>query len=156
MNVLAMTLLITVAQAVPAGESSQDAPAGPKGPVVLLETSLGRIKLSLDAMEAAGVEIRQVRAMGGGAKSPQWLQTKADIWGKPVVAMDVSEAPCLGAAILAGVGIGDFSSAKEGVDRMVRARRTYEPDPVLHEQYAHKARLFSQIYPTLADLNHQM
>jgi peptidyl-prolyl cis-trans isomerase A (cyclophilin A) len=58
MNVLAMTLLIAVAQAVPAGETSQDAPApGPKGPVVLLETSLGQIKLGLDA-DAAPISVR--------------------------------------------------------------------------------------------------
>jgi xylulokinase len=114
------------------------------------------IKLSVDAMEEAGVPVREVRAIGGGAKSELWLQTKADIWGKPVVAMDVSEAPCLGCAILAGVATGAFPSVEAGIAQMVRTRRTYEPDLAQHERYMEKARLFGQIYPALAALNHQM
>ena len=58
MNVLAMALLIAAAQAVPASETSQDAPApSPKGPVILLETNLGQIKLGLDA-DAAPISVR--------------------------------------------------------------------------------------------------
>jgi len=58
MSVLAVTLLLAVAQAGPAGETSQEARApGPKGPIVLLETSLGQIKLGLDA-NAAPISVR--------------------------------------------------------------------------------------------------
>jgi xylulokinase len=122
----------------------------------ILDSVTYEIKLSLDVMEAAGVPVREVRAIGGGAKSELWLQTKADIWGKPVVAMDVSEAPCLGCAILAGVATGAFPSVEAGIAQMVRTRRTYEPDLGLHERYMEKAWLYGQIYPALAALNHQM
>ncbi len=122
----------------------------------ILDSVTYEIKLSLDAMEAAGVVVREIRAMGGGAKSALWLQTKADIWGKPVVAMDVSEAPCLGCAILAGVATGAFPSAEAGIAQMVRTRRTFEPDAAMHERYMEKAALYGQVYPTLKALNHQM
>jgi xylulokinase len=122
----------------------------------ILDSVSYEIKLSLDAMEAAGIAVRELRAFGGGAKSPLWLQPKADIYGKPVVAMDVSEAPCLGVAVLAGVATGVFPSVAAGVAQMVRVRRIYEPDLTMHAQYIAKARLFAQIYPTLAKLNHQM
>jgi xylulokinase len=122
----------------------------------ILDSVTYEIKLSVDAMEAAGIPVHEVRAMGGGAKSELWLQTKADIWGKPVVAMDVSEAPCLGCAILAGVATGAFPSVEAGIAQMVRTRRTYEPDLALHERYMEKARLYRQVYPALAALNHQM
>jgi xylulokinase len=122
----------------------------------ILDSVTYEIKLSLDVMVAAGVPVREVRAIGGGAKSELWLQTKADIWGTPVVAMDVSEAPCLGCAILAGVATGAFPSVEAGIAQMVRTRRTYEPDLALHERYMEKARLYGQIYPALAELNHQM
>jgi len=122
----------------------------------ILDSVTYEIKLSVDAMEAAGIVVREVRAIGGGAKSELWLQTKADIWGKPVVAMDVSEAPCLGCAILAGVATGAFPSVEAGITQMVRTRRTYEPDLSLHERYMEKARLYRQVYPALAALNHQM
>jgi len=122
----------------------------------ILDSVTYEVKLSVDAMEAAGIAVRELRAFGGGAKSPLWLQTKADIFGKPILAVAVSEAPCLGVAILAGVATGAFSSIEEGLAQMVRIKRTYEPDMALHERYMEKARIFAQIYPTLAELNHRL
>jgi len=122
----------------------------------ILDSVTYEIKLSLDAMETAGIPVRELRAFGGGARSPLWLQTKADILGKLVVATDVTEAPCLGVAILAGVATGVFGSVQEGVQQMVHAGRTYEPDMAQHERYMEKARLFARLYPALAELNHQL
>ena len=114
------------------------------------------VKLSIDAMESAGIAVDELRAFGGGAKSPLWLQAKADIYGKPVRAMDVSEAPALGVALHAGVATGVFSSIEDGVTRMVRVGRTYEPNMVLHEQYMESFAAFKQVYPALMALNHQL
>ena len=50
-------------------------------------------------------------AIGGGAKSREWLQIKADITGKRFTNLEVPEAGCLGAAIRAGKGIGIYSSS---------------------------------------------
>jgi xylulokinase len=122
----------------------------------ILDSVTYETKLNLDAMAAAGIAVAELRAFGGGARSPLWLQTKADILGKPVVAMDVTEAPCLGVAILAGVATEVFPSVEAGVAQMVRRGRVYEPNPALHVQYAERAALFGQVYPTLAELNHQM
>lgn len=122
----------------------------------ILDSVTYETKLSVDVMEAAGISVRELRAIGGGAKSPRWLQTKADIFGKPVVAMDVSEAACLGVAILAGVATEVFSSIEEGVARMVRVKHTYEPDMAVHERHMEKAERFARIYPALAELNHQL
>jgi xylulokinase len=122
----------------------------------ILDSVTYEIKLSIDAMEAAGITVRELRAMGGGAKSPRWLQTKADITGKPVTAMDVSEAPCLGCAMLAGVATGAYASIQDAVAAVVRVNRTYEPNPQLQAQYAEKAALFAEVYPTLAALNRKL
>jgi xylulokinase len=122
----------------------------------ILDSVTYETKLNLDAMEEAGIAVRELRAFGGGARSALWLQTKADILGKPVVAMDVTEAPCLGVAILAGAATGVFPTVEAGVAQMVRRGRVYEPDPALHAQYAKRATLFAQVYPALVELNHQM
>lgn len=114
------------------------------------------IKLSLDAMETAGIAVRELRAFGGGARSPLWLQAKADIYGKPVLAMDVAEAPCLGVAILAGVATGAFASIEHGLAQMVRIKRVFEPDAATHRLAQERAQLFAQVYPTLAALNHNL
>jgi xylulokinase len=122
----------------------------------MLDSVSYEIKLSLDAMEAAGIVVRELRAFGGGARSALWLQTKADVFGKPVQAMDVAEAPCLGVAILAGAATGAFDSTADGVARLVRGGRTYEPDAVLHALYLERYTIFQQVYPTLAPLNQQL
>jgi len=70
--------------------------------------------------------------------------------------MDVSEAPALGVALLAGVATGVFSSVKEGVAQMVRTGPTFEPDLALHQRYMERFQVFKQVYPALAGLNHQM
>ncbi len=114
------------------------------------------IKLSLDAMQAAGIAVRELRAFGGGARSPLWLQTKADIYGAPVLAMDVAEAPCLGVAILAGLASGAFDSVLQGVDQMVRVGQRYEPDAALHARYMEKYQVFAEVYPALAAINHKL
>jgi xylulokinase len=122
----------------------------------MLDSVSYETKLSLDAMEAAGVPVRELRAFGGGARSETWLQTKADIYGKPVVAMDVAEAPCLGVALLAGVATGVFDSVDAGLAQMVSPGRTYEPDMALHARYMEKAARFARVYPALAELNHDL
>jgi xylulokinase len=120
----------------------------------ILEGVSYETRLSLEAMAAAGIVVNELRAYGGGARSPLWLQTKADIFGKPVVAMDVAQAPCLGAAILAGAATGVFASVREGVAQMLRPGRRYEPDAAMHIRYLEKAALYAQLYPALAALNH--
>jgi len=122
----------------------------------IIDSVTYEIKLSIDAMEAAGLAINELRAMGGGTKSTLWLQTKADILGRPVKAMDVSEAPCLGCALLAGVATGVYASTAEAVTRAVRVNRTYEPNPKLHDQYAEKAAVYAEVYPTLKGLNRKL
>lgn len=129
-----------------------------KGQIVkaMLDSVSYEVKQSVDAMEAAGIAVSELRAFGGGAKSPLWLQTKADVYGKPVRAMNVSEAPCLGVAMLAGVATGVFSSFDEGVAQMVRVGRTYEPDVAEHARYMERFALFQQVYPALKELNRRM
>jgi xylulokinase len=129
-----------------------------KGQVIkgILDGVTYETKLSVDVMQKAGIAVRELHATGGGAKSPRWLQTKADIFGKPVMAMDVSEAACLGVAIVAGVATKTFTSLEDGVTHMVKVKRVYEPDMTMHERYMEKAQRFAKIYPTLAELNHQL
>jgi xylulokinase len=122
----------------------------------MLDSVSYETKLSLDAMEAGGIVVRELRAFGGGARSPLWLQTKADIYGKPVVAMDVAEAPCLGVALLAGTATGVFDSLADGLERMVQPGRMVEPNPTLHAQYMERAARFAEVYPALAELNHRL
>ncbi len=78
------------------------------------------------AMEAAsGVELSELRA-DGGATANRWLmQFQADMLGVPVVVPEISETTALGAAYLAGVGIGMWTL--DQLRTSWRERSRYEP-----------------------------
>ena len=123
----------------------------------LIEGITYELRLNLTTLEeAAGVKINRLRAVGGGARSRMWLQLKADITGKEVVSLAVSECGCLGAAILAGVGIGEYSSVDEAVELLVSEVDLFEPDPNMHEQYTERFAIYPELYPALKELIHRM
>lgn len=71
--------------------------------------------------------IKEIRITGGGASSPLWSTIKSDVTGKVLKTLSESETACLGSALAAAVGVGEFSSLKEAVDSVVKVKRTYEP-----------------------------
>jgi glycerol kinase len=80
-----------------------------------------------DVVEAADVELGVLRADGGGADNGFLLQLQADLAGIPVEVPAEREATALGAAALAGLAVGVWSSAEEiGEARRIAAR--YEPE----------------------------
>ena len=70
-------------------------------------------------LEYLGIKAEEIRAMGGGAKSPLWCQMKADITGKRLATLKNEETACLGSAILAGVGIGVYSSVELAAEKIL-------------------------------------
>ena len=76
-------------------------------------------------LEYLGLEVEEIRAMGGGANSPLWCQMMADMTKKRLVTLQNKETACLGTAILAGVGIGVFDSVKKAAER-IELDRAYE------------------------------
>ena len=67
--------------------------------------------------------------MGGSANSLLWTQIKSDITGKPIVVPASDTATTLGAAILAGVGVGFYKDYDEAVSLTVKETRRHEPSP---------------------------
>jgi xylulokinase len=110
----------------------------------------------LGLIARAGLQVNEFRATGGGAKSDAWLQLTADILGQPIVRLQVSECGVLGAAILAGVGSGVFSSAAETVEAFVHITRTCEPSLSTHALYRERLERYQQLYPLLKDYLHQL
>ncbi|MBC7345435.1 MAG: Hsp70 family protein, partial [Clostridia bacterium] len=104
----------------------------------------------LEAMEALGLELKEVRLTGGATKSPLWNQIQADIYGKPCAKLAVDEATTLGAAILGGVGAGVFNSLEEAVGEMVRVVETREPNPEAHRRYNELYAIYKDAYQALA------
>lgn len=122
----------------------------------LLEGTAFELRANIERIEAAGVAVGSLRATGGGARSPHWLQIKADITGKPITTINVDEAGCFAAACLAGVGAGLFASADEPVRAWVRPERTFEPDPVRQEAYNAIFADYVGLVRAVAPLSHEI
>jgi xylulokinase len=122
----------------------------------ILEGLTYELRLNLDVLRAGGVRIEVLRAIGGGARSARWLQLKADVTGIPVVAPRVIEAAALGAALLAGLGVGLYPSAAEASERCLHLAETYLPDPARHARYTRQYELYRQVYPAVAPIAHQL
>jgi sugar (pentulose or hexulose) kinase len=111
----------------------------------ILESVAFMLKKNLDLVEGLGVPVNEIRSIGGGARSDLWLQIKADVLQKPIIAVEVEEASLLGAALTAATAAGGFTSLEEGVARMVRIRRKIEPDPS-------NAAAYRELYDRLAPM----
>jgi len=101
----------------------------------------------LRRMDALGLAGKEIRVVGGGARSDLWLQIKADITGRTVQPVLSAEPTAAGAAILAGVAAGTFADAADGVARTVRlAARAYQPDPLNRDVYAERYAQYLALY----------
>jgi len=95
-------------------------------------------------------------AVGGATRNELWMQNKADVVGRPIEVPDIQEATPLGAAILAGIGVGLYRDEQDAFEHVYRPGKTYEPDPDLSARYAEWFRVYRQLYPALKQVSHQL
>ena len=90
-------------------------------------------------------------SVGGSANSRVWTQIKSDITNKPIHVPASDHATTLGAALIAGVGIGVYRDFQSAVDNTVRIQRVHEPDELAHQMYRGYYRLYLDLYDRLKD-----
>jgi xylulokinase len=122
----------------------------------ILEGLTFELRVNLDLLKEGGVVIDELRAIGGGARSDLWLQLKADILDVPVVAPAVTEAACLGAALLAGVGAGVYPDAVQAGASVFKPARTFLPDPERVALYDQRYATYRAVYPAVASISYQL
>jgi xylulokinase len=115
----------------------------------LLEGVALEMRLNLEILRESGCEISELRAIGGGAKSAFWTQLKADVLGHPITTLNVTEAGCLGVAMLAcaattGEALPDLARRWVNPQATVTPRATARYD----EQFAR----YRKLYPALRGL----
>ncbi len=114
--------------------------------------SLGFIlRRNLEALKSMGIEVKEVRSIGGGSKSPVWNQIKADINDVTLVTVKSKEAGCLGAAILAGTATGIFSSVADATDNMIEIKDTYHANPADKAVYDRNYEMYCNLFHDLGD-----
>lgn len=103
----------------------------------------------LDVFRKMQVPFLQMMATGGGARSPFWRQMMADVFDCPIVTSINTEGPALGAAILAGCGVGMYSDIPTACKSIVTTGEKEWPDKARHENYEPFYRIYSALYKSL-------
>jgi len=98
------------------------------------------------------VPLQRIRLGGGGARSPLWRQIQADVYGHATEIVQTEEGAAFGAALLAGVGAGNWKSVDEAGDAAVRTKEVIQPElrnsAILDQAY----RAYRRIYPALQQI----
>ena len=109
---------------------------------------------SLELVRAVA-PVDEVRVSGGGSSSKLWLQIIADAFDVPLRVVGTPEAAAHGAALLAAVGGGAFSSVGEATGTAVEVG-----DPVLPgsdvARYGDAYDVYRSLYPALGDAFHAL
>ena len=99
---------------------------------------------------------RELYICGGATKSPLWMQIHADVSNVTIHVPKVTEAPCLGSAILGAVGAGLYPSIETAAEQMVTFTQTVTPDPETHAQYRFYADQYIKLYEDLGEWMHEV
>jgi len=110
----------------------------------------------LDIIEQLGVTVQSVRVSGGGGRSPFWRQLLADVLAKPVVTLATQEGSAYGAALLALVGTGTYSSVPEVCRAAIRETEKVTPRPENSTVYQDGHSIFRTLYPALKPAYHMI
>ncbi len=103
----------------------------------------------LEIIRELGLEVKAVRASGGGARSAFWRQMLADIFNAPVATLETQEGSAYGVALLAMVGTGHFASVQEACRQTLQEVSRLDPHPGNAAAYARRYPVFRNLYPAL-------
>lgn len=109
------------------------------------------LRHNLETIESLGIKVDQIRAVGGGLKSPVWLSILGKVLRKPIVTMSVPDSASLGNVILCGKALGIYPSLEDAVERMVTSDQemNYTTDSEIYErQYPIFLELYQQLKET--------
>ena len=115
----------------------------------VLEGVVYSLRDCIEIIRGMGINAAQVRASGGGGKSPLWRQMQADMFKTEICTINSSEGPALGVAILAGVASGVYSDVVSACDDIIRVKHTQLPDEKSMMVYDKYYKIYQNLYSHL-------
>ena len=104
----------------------------------------------LEVMKEHNIKINEIRATGGGAQSPLWMDIQVNVSGEPIVMMGADAGgAAFGAAILGGVCAEVYPSVKAACTELVKTGERLIPDKKKSKRYNEFYSLFRTLYPIL-------
>ncbi len=104
---------------------------------------------SLAIIRELGVPVKQIRASGGGSRSPLWRQIQADMFGQKVVTLNSEEGPGYGVALLAAVGAGAFKNIQEACAATISVVKETPTQKAAVKLYDRSFPIYQQLYRSL-------
>lgn len=117
--------------------------------LAVLEGVAFGLRDSLEILIDMGIPVREIRLIGGGAKSGLWKQIMANVFQKPIGEINTNQGGALGAAILAAVGCGVYPDVASGCKQMVHVIGTVDPQPEIFGAYDEKYKKYRSLYQHL-------
>lgn len=118
----------------------------------VLEGVAFAIRDNLEVAKSQGIHITHSSLCGGGAKSPLWQRILGNVLDITITIPQTEQGPGYGAAMLAMIGAGEYSSVKACVDKLVRIRKTLPPDTEIAAHYNRQYEKFQEIYPAMKEV----
>lgn len=107
---------------------------------------------SLEVARSLGIEIKESKICGGGAKSRLWRRIIASALNLKLEIVENEEGPGLGAAILAAVGCGEYPNVETACEKLVKVVEVIEPEKELVEKYNKCYEKYKKLYPAVLEL----
>jgi len=107
------------------------------------------LKLAFDALKENEIEIKELRAGGGGTKSPLWMRIFSSVFNMPIKITECDEPALLGSAQLGFYALKIFKSLQEAREKLVKVREIYYPDKEMQEYYEKRYEFFKYLLKSL-------
>ncbi len=103
------------------------------------------VRDGFEALLETGIQAPSLRLAGGGTRIQLWRQLLADTLQRPLYTSEISSASAKGAALLAGVASGMFSSCEDTLRFASTPTLVAEPNGNLEQAYERFKGLYSKI-----------
>lgn len=119
----------------------------------VMEGVVMEMRIGLEIMIDMGCPFDRLVASGGGTKHQLWLQLQSDILNCPIYQTKTVEASAIGAALLAGVGVGAYPDIHTACEQTIQWKNeVVTPIEENVKRYDEVFGTFMEIYPVLKSL----
>jgi len=112
----------------------------------ILEGSAYGLRHNIDEAKKIGVQIKELRSVGGGSKSDIWLKIKASVLNIPIIVPDISTGAPFGDAIIAGHGTGIYKNPSKFAKEVSKINKIVQPDKSWNRTYDEMYEVYISLY----------